>query len=48
MNDLYRPRAKIGSGSTADAVRVEQETGETIGGKFHREKAENYVRSLSN
>ena len=47
MNDLYRPGAKIGSGSTADAVRAEQKTGESVGGKFHREKEENYFRSLS-
>ncbi|WP_395371292.1 beta strand repeat-containing protein [Komagataeibacter diospyri] len=46
MNDLYRPLARVGSGSTADAVRAERTTGEGVGGKFHSEKAENYVRAL--
>ncbi|EGG78634.1 Filamentous hemagglutinin [Gluconacetobacter sp. SXCC-1] len=46
MNDLYRPHARVGSGSTADAVRAERITGEGVGGKFHSEKAENYVRAL--
>ena len=32
---MYRPNAKIGSGSTADAVRYELKTGENVAGKNH-------------
>jgi hypothetical protein len=46
MDDLYRPNAKIGSGSTADAVRYETATGQNVGGKLHLEKAKNYVKAL--
>ncbi|TXD55250.1 hypothetical protein FUT88_23125 [Ralstonia sp. TCR112] len=46
MDDLYRDGAKIGSGSTADAVRYENATNQNVGGVFHREKAENYSRAL--
>ncbi|OCG16555.1 hypothetical protein A9G09_02915 [Gilliamella sp. wkB292] len=46
MDDLYRPNAKIGSGSTADAVRYEAATGQNVGGKLHLEKAKNYVKAL--
>lgn len=46
INDLYRPGAKIGSGSTADAVRYERLTGEPVGEVFHTQKAENYIAAL--
>nr|WP_082212066.1 hypothetical protein [Gilliamella apicola] len=46
MDDLYRPNAKIGSGSTADAVRYETATGQNVGGKLYLEKAKNYVKAL--
>lgn len=46
LNDLYRPNAKIGSGSTADAVRHEMRTGEAVGGKFHSQKAVDYSLAL--
>ncbi|GAB7263870.1 hypothetical protein DZJ_04200 [Dickeya ananatis] len=46
INDLYRPNAKVGSGSTADAVRYELATGEKVGGRGHVEKAETYSRAL--
>ena len=39
INDLYRPGAKVGSGSTADYVR-------TIGDSVHITKARNYVNGL--
>ncbi|CNC72618.1 TPA: hypothetical protein ACQQX6_001341 [Yersinia enterocolitica] len=39
IDDLYRPNAKVGSGSTADAVRYELATGEKVGGRGHVEKA---------
>ncbi len=46
IDDLYRPNAKIGSGSTADAVRYEIATGEKVGGRGHIEKAETYSKAL--
>ncbi|HEY4438570.1 MAG TPA: hypothetical protein VGN40_20655 [Lelliottia sp.] len=46
INDLYRPNAKVGSGSTADAVRYEIATGEKVGGRGHVEKAETYSKAL--
>ncbi len=46
IDDLYRPNAKIGSGSTADAVRYEIATGEKVGGRGHVEKAETYSKAL--
>lgn len=42
INELYRDNAKIGSGSTADAVRYEMNTGFNVGGKTHTQKANNY------
>jgi hypothetical protein len=46
MDDLYRDGAKVGSGSTADAVRYENQTGLPVGGVFHSEKASNYATGL--
>jgi len=46
MDDLYRDGAKIGTGSTADAVRYEAATGNRVGGKLHTQKAENYSTAL--
>nr|WP_275045284.1 VENN motif pre-toxin domain-containing protein [Haemophilus haemolyticus] len=46
MDDLYRENAKIGSGSTADAVRHENATGQPAGNKFHSIKAQNYSSAL--
>jgi len=40
---MYRPNAKIGSGSTADAVRYELKTGENVAGKNHMQKAQEKV-----
>ena len=48
MNEMYRPNAKIGSGSTADAVRSEQATGRPTGGKWHTQKAKEGVVRLQN
>jgi len=36
IDDLYRPNAKVGSGSTADAVRYELATGEKVGPFLYR------------
>ncbi|AZP14077.1 hemagglutinin repeat-containing protein [Undibacterium parvum] len=46
IDDLYRPGAKIGSGSTADAVRYEQATGQSVGDVFHTQKANDYSAAL--
>ncbi len=46
MNEMYRPNAKIGSGSTADAVRSERATGQPTGGAWHTQKAEEGVIRL--
>ncbi|WP_222431479.1 hypothetical protein, partial [Xanthomonas vasicola] len=46
IDDLYRDGAKIGSGSTADAVRYEMRTGEMVGGRSHSQKAQDYIRAL--
>lgn len=48
IDNLYIPNAKIGSGSTADAVRVELRIDNLkVGGKSHKIKAENSVRSIT-
>lgn len=50
VKDLYegaRTENPIGTGSTADAIRDESETGEPVGGKFHTTKGEQYVNALT-
>jgi hypothetical protein len=46
VKKMYREKAKLGSGSTADAVRYEIITGKPVEGKFHIEKAMDFKRSL--
>jgi RHS repeat-associated protein len=46
FNDLYRPGAKVGSGSTAAAIREELKTGVRVGGRSHIQKAHDYIRAL--
>jgi hypothetical protein len=51
VNDLYKGTTnpnRVGTGTTADAVRSELETGEPTGGTFHFEKAAQYSTALSN
>jgi hypothetical protein len=48
IDELYRPGATIGSGSTADAVRYELQTGLKVGGKSHVQKAGDMARALEN
>jgi len=43
IDDNYRPNAKVGSGSTADALRYEKLTGNPVGGKRHAIKAREQV-----
>ena len=46
MDDLYRDGAKVGTGSTADAVRYEIANGVPVGGAFHTQKAQDYSKAL--
>lgn len=46
MDELYRPDASVGSGSTAAAVRSELATGKPTRGVWHSQKAQNRIRQL--
>jgi hypothetical protein len=46
INDLYRPGARVGDGSTAAAIRDELQTGGRVGGKSHSTKGINYRTAL--
>jgi lipopolysaccharide export LptBFGC system permease protein LptF len=46
IDKLYKDNAKIGNGSTADAVRYELQTGESVRGRYHSQKAQNSIRYL--
>lgn len=49
VQDLYKgaeTKTPIGTGSTADAIRHEARTGESVGGKFHTQKGQDYARAL--
>lgn len=46
VNEQYRPGAKVGSGSTADAIRHERATGQMVGGRSHSQKGEDSIRAL--
>ena len=51
VNDLYKGAKTpnpIGTGSTADAVRNELLTGLPTGGRFHSQKAQDYINALQN
>jgi filamentous hemagglutinin len=48
LDEIYRPGAQIGSGSTADAVRYELQTGLQVGGRSHIQKADDMSRALEN
>ena len=47
LGELYRAGASVGSGSTAAAVRQELATGVPVGGRFHAQKAKNYIDALA-
>jgi hypothetical protein len=47
VDDLYRPNAKVGSGSTADAIRHELLTGNPVKGKVHFQKGGDSLRALN-
>ncbi|WP_219923865.1 WXG100-like domain-containing protein [Nocardioides campestrisoli] len=46
MDELYRDNAKMGSGSTAAAVRSEIATGKPTNGAWHSQKARNRIAQL--
>lgn len=46
VDEIYRPLATVGSGSTAAAVRQELSTGQAVGGAFHSQKALDSIRAL--
>lgn len=46
VNQLYRQGAKVGTGSTADAIRHELATGGLVGGKGHLQKGVDYAKAL--
>lgn len=49
VRDLYRGTTspdRVGTGTTADALRNEKATGDATGGKYHTEKANVYSRAL--
>ncbi len=51
VNDLYKGATnpgRIGTGTTADAVRFELSTGQRVFGKSHVNKAEDSLRGLEN
>ncbi len=51
VNDLYKGTTnpnRVGTGTTADAVREEVATGQATAGKFHIQKAEDTARGLGN
>lgn len=51
VDDLYRGTTnpgRIGSGTTADAIRHELRTGQPVFGRTHVQKGEDYLRGLEN
>jgi len=46
IDELYRPGAKVGSGSTADAIRHELQTGELLSPAGHALKGQERLRQL--
>lgn len=46
VDQLYRPNATVGSGSTAAAVRQELTTNQAVGEAFHSQKAADSIRAL--
>jgi hypothetical protein len=51
VRDLFKgakSKNPIGTGSTADAVREELRTGNPVGGRYHSQKAQEYINALDN
>jgi RHS repeat-associated protein len=51
LNDLYKGTTnpgRIGNGTTADAIRHELATGQSVGGVFHSDKGAQYANGLQN
>ncbi len=47
LERIYRPNARIGSGSTAAAIRHELATAAKVGGKQHSQKGRNEITTLA-
>lgn len=45
-SQLYRPNAKVGSGSTAAAIRFERSSSRAVGGSFHSQKGVEQLQRL--
>ena len=51
IDDLYKGTTnpgRVGTGTTADAIRYELRTGEQVFGRSHIQKGEDYVRGIEN
>jgi hypothetical protein len=51
IDDLYKGTTnpgRVGTGTTADAIRFELRTGEQVFGRSHVQKGEDYVRGIEN
>jgi hypothetical protein len=51
VSDLYKGTTnpnRVGTGTTADAIRAELETGQATAGKFHIQKEQDTARDLGN
>jgi RHS repeat-associated protein len=51
INDVYKGTTnpnRVGTGTTADAIRHELATGRSVGGRFHGQKGTEYARALEN
>jgi hypothetical protein len=48
IDQIYRPKAKVGDGGLADAIRHEKATGEKVGGRSHLQKGKERQKNLEN
>ncbi len=46
INDLYKETSSFGDGGTADAIEYERATGQTVGGRYHTQKGQEYSKAL--
>ena len=46
INELYREGANVGDGGTADAIREELATGNSVGGRSHIQKGRERLRQI--
>jgi len=48
IDQVYRPKAIVGDGGLADAIRYEKETGQKVGGCSHVQKGKERLKNLEN